>query len=805
MPSLPTPSNAPAGTQSSLGQQARLHWVRGLCKGLPGVARQLLAQMEQQAQAVGTAREMQERREAWSSYRQHQAAWLNACMQALQGSLQPAKAAAAAAPVPQRGALQFELLSDDVVENKILASRMALAMGETTAPVFDTLRLRMQAIENQELPSNDILRSESVCRHLVEQWLASGLQRGDLQRVMDLLQTALAPLLVAGYQEAHLLLDGQGVTRSQDVAMRVRRTEGGHSTRAMGLGPATSHASILQATSTSQPSSAYAPTQMGGVPGAAASYLPNVALPQGQMPVGLTTLSRARHRAHEVVGQLRRLLMQPGVGVPGLVPGVGGVGGGLQQAPASAALTQALLEQRVVAQTQYQQMLAQGLTTLHIDVSPAAIGQLVGQVRERSAELKRKATTSGEKATIEIVALMFQAILTEDRIPPSVRVWFARLQVPVLRVALAEPEFFSNLRHPARLLIDRLGSCVMGFDASSISGSALESEIRRIVQVIEQYPETGQKVFVLVRREFEDFLARYLTQSQDKAKIVSVAQQVEQKETLAIQYTIELRHLLTDMPVREEIREFLFKTWTEVLALAAVRHGAKDARTMRFKQAASELVWAASAKPTRQERSRVIQTLPTLLQTLREGLALIGITGDAQSTRIKLVTDTLAEAFVSKTATIAPARIEAMAQRLAHLEQYINEDGMLDEDMPLSPENIEMILGVDTAGLNVIPSTNTPVEPVMLEWAASLEPGRWFTLDHNGARIQVQYTWRSRRKQLHLFAALDGTCHLLQLRRMASYLQSGLLSVHDEEALTVRATRDALEKIQANPERLSSP
>ncbi|WP_212645214.1 DUF1631 family protein [Delftia sp. PE138] len=800
MPSLPHPSNAPAGPQSSLGQQARLHWVRGLCKGLPGVAQQLLAQMEQQAQAVGTQREMQERREAWGNYRQHQSAWLNASMQALQGALQPAKAAPAA--VPQRGALQFELLSDDVVENKILASRMALAMGETAAPAFDTLRLRMQFIEGRELPSDDILRTETVCRHLVEQWLATGLQRGDLQRVLDLLQTALAPVLVTEYQAAHVLLDGQGVTRSQDVAMRLRRTEAGNSTRAMGLGQtAAPPAAASQHATASQHSSAYAPTQMGGVPGAAAP-------PHGQMPampampVGLTTLSRARHRAQEVVGQLRRLLMQPGVGVQGLVPGVGA---GMPQAPASAALTQALLEQRVVAQTQYQQMLAQGLTTLHIDVSPAAIGQLVGQVRERSADLKRKATTSGEKATIEIVALMFQAILTEDRIPPSVRVWFARLQVPVLRVALAEPEFFSNLRHPARLLIDRLGSCVMGFDASSISGSALESEIRRIVQVIEQYPETGQKVFVLVLREFEDFLARYLTQSQDKAKIVTVAQQVEQKETLAIQYTIELRHLLTDMPVRKEIREFLFKTWTEVLALAAVRHGAKDARTMRFKQAASELVWAASAKPTRQERSRVIQTLPTLLQTLREGLALIGVTGDAQSTRIKLVTDTLAEAFVSKTATIAPARIEAMAQRLAHLEQYINEDGMLDEDMPLSPENIEMILGVDTAGLNVIPSTNTAVEPVMLEWAASLETGRWFTLDHNGARIQVQYTWRSRRKQLHLFAALDGTCHLLQLRRMASYLQSGLLAVHDEEALTVRATRDALQKIQANPERLSSP
>lgn len=41
---------------------------------------------------------------------------------------------------------------------------------------------------------------------------------------------------------------------------------------------------------------------------------------------------------------------------------------------------------------------------------------------------------------------------------------------------------------------------------------------------------------------------------------MSVAQQVEQRETLAIQYTIELRSLLKDMPVRDEIREFLFKT-----------------------------------------------------------------------------------------------------------------------------------------------------------------------------------------------------------------------------------------------------
>ena len=46
------------------------------------------------------------------------------------------------------------------------------------------------------------------------------------------------------------------------------------------------------------------------------------------------------------------------------------------------------------------------------------------------------------------------------------------------------------------------------------------------------------------------------------------------------------------------------------------------------------------------------------------------------------------------------------------------------------------------------------------------------------------------------------TTYATKLARMASYLQAGLLLPQEEEALTVRATRDALAKLEANPERL---
>ena len=348
-----------------------------------------------------------------------------------------------------------------------------------------------------------------------------------------------------------------------------------------------------------------------------------------RMMTAATPMARARSRAQGVIGQIRRLFVSHG----------GGDFVGTQQHHTpSPALAAAMAPPRPGQAGSY----ASG-GTMYEDYSPAGVARVAVDLREKTTELKKKAETKGEKATIEIVALMFQAILAEDRIPPGIRVWFARLQMPVLRVALEDPDFLGTTTHPARLLIDRMGSCVMGFDSTGVQGNAMELEIKRIVQVIEQYPETGKKVYQVVYEEFQKFLSKFLTEKGATQKVVSVAQQVEQKETLAIQYTIEMRNMLKDMPVRDEIREFLFKVWAEVLAVAAVRKGPQHKDTLTLKKSATDLVWAASAKPNRADRARVIQDLPNLLLRLRSGMTLLAMAPSEQDAHIKTVSDTLAE------------------------------------------------------------------------------------------------------------------------------------------------------------------
>lgn len=500
-------------------------------------------------------------------------------------------------------------------------------------------------------------------------------------------------------------------------------------------------------------------------------------------------LARARAKAQGVLGQIKRLLVARGAQFDATQP-----------AGASPQLTRALDE--AVATERLQ---ALGGPWEAAGAAPAGREEVqrVGQVlREQTAALKREAATDVERATIEVVALMFQAILAEERIAPSLRVWFARLQMPVLRVALAEPDFFSSLEHPARQLIDRMGAVVLGFDASGVQGPVMEAEVRRIVQVIEQYPETGRRVFRIVLDEFKQFLARFLTEREGTQRLVSVAQQVEQKETLTIQYTIELRKMLGTLEVGNDLRDFLFKVWAEVLALSDLRHGAQHPSTQQFKRAAPELLWAATAKATREERAEVLRHLPALLQRLREGMTLIGLPRPEQDAHIKRLNQQLTQAFLARGegGAIASEQIDDMARRLDALEAEISGE-QVGQSL-LTPEAVARLLGPDAGAFEVLADTGAAPTVQATPWVDELELGQWFQLDHNHRHARVQLVWRNPRGRLFVFSSGEGANYLIQRGRLANYLKAGLLLPEEDETLTIRATRAALTKLEANPERI---
>ncbi|MBC7608832.1 MAG: DUF1631 domain-containing protein [Polaromonas sp.] len=817
---------------SRLAERARDLFTERAVRILPDLSKQLNEKLSALVDQPGSAREMQDRRDAWLSFRANSAAWI-------QGTVEAWKKArllpdTAVSPRMQLDSTKFELMDNEVMESKIVASRLALRLLDFASWELNDLRLRIQNLEGvTELHRDDIFRPEVLSRHLVEQWTNAKLSRDLWMMVQDIIQGRMAENLMEAYHTTNEFLVQSGVMVDIDLRPLVKRTPsavatgksapssakaeeeaqgapdpnngaqdgdfggqgqgneqgsgsgssagGGGNRGAYGGGGAGSGAAGTGGAGGGGNGGAYGGAYDGGYQSAGrATY------DETRMQTATTPLAKARMRAQGVMGHLKRLLTNQvaefddtrgSQASPQLVRALAGV----QAAESSSDRTL---------------LLGDGGGQVY---GQAHVEKAAGALRQRTSALKSAAATSTEKATIEIVALMFQSILAEDRIPPAVRVWFARLQMPVLRVAISEPEFFGSLQHPARRLIDRMGSCVLGFDID-VSGGAMEAEIKRVVQVIEQYPETGRRVFQLVYDEFQKFLSKFLSEQGSAARVVSVAQQVEQKETMTIQYTIEMRNMLNDLPVREEIREFLFKIWAEVLAIAAMRNGPQHQETITLKRAAADLVWAASAKPNRNDRAKVIADLPKQLQLLRLGMSMLGMSTKAQDEQLKIISETLADAFMSKTDGISMERIDVMAKRLANLEDYLSDEDV--GDLPLDTESLVTMIGIDASDIEVITDGGSHPTYAMRAWAQELQLGAWFSLDHNGRVSHVQFAWRSDRKQLHLFASADGRNFLIQARRLAAYLQAGLLVPTEDEALTVRATRDALAKLEANPERL---
>jgi hypothetical protein len=777
---------------SSLAKQARERFVVHVGRALPDLVKVCDARLTSILDQPGPPRDMQARRDAWTAFQKGQTQWLNQSRKALQRTLLPAfSQSGGTLSRPSR----LELVAEGAIDDQIMASRLAMRVLDVASGELNALRFRVQHLEKrQELLRSDVLLPDVTARILVEQWLAVHMSRDAWAMVQDALSPVLADTMLSAYKAANAFLVSSGVMQEIDLQALVKRTPGVQTGRSadakpgLETGAAGSDGAAGTANKAGVGAGAGAGTGAGFEPGRMGSGSAAMGVnDETRLMTSSTPLARARMRAQGVVGRLKRMLMDK----------VGGDFEATQVSPPSPALQQVMQQSMAAARVEASLPGALEPEAAYFDASH--VERASTALRERTAEFKQAAATPTERATIEVVALMFQSILAEERIPPGMRVWFARLQIPVLRVALAEPDFFNTLHHPARQLIDRMGSCVMGFE-SNIGTSVLEAEIRRVVQVIEQYPETGRRVFQLVLDEFQKFLSRYLSEQGGASRFVSVAQQVEQKETLSVQYTIELRKLLDGMSVRDEVRDFLFKVWADVLAMASVKYGAKHEETRALRQVASDLLWAASAKPNRNDRARVIQQLPGLLQRLRQGMGLLGYSLAVQDQHIKSVSDTLADAFMSRTEAISQESLDRLSQRLASLEEYLPEGGMGDLD--LDKDSIEMITGVDASNIEVINQGGSQPNEAMRAWAAELQIGSWFGLDHNGKLDSVQFAWRSQRGQLYMFVANTGRCFLIQANRVASYLQAGLLVPSEEETLTVRATRDALAKLDANPERL---
>lgn len=255
----------------------------------------------------------------------------------------------------------------------------------------------------------------------------------------------------------------------------------------------------------------------------------------------------------------------------------------------------------------------------------------VNLIRAHRDELMQASAGKLDHMVIDVVGSLFDQILSDPRVPPQMARQIARLQLPVLRVAMNDASFFSSRRHPVRRFVNRIASLACPFDDFDDGpGRQFLTRVKELVQEIVEGDFDQIELYTAKLQELEQFIGQ---QTQGAVQASAAAATLETKESeLRIQqrYMLQLAAALKPISLPPYLRDFLSQVWSQALVLAVRRDGAGSDRFQRFKRVGRDLVMSVQPKGAPVLRKKFLMQLPQLMKDLNEGMALIGWPAEAQ-------------------------------------------------------------------------------------------------------------------------------------------------------------------------------
>ena len=249
-------------------------------------------------------------------------------------------------------------------------------------------------------------------------------------------------------------------------------------------------------------------------------------------------------------------------------------------------------------------------------------GDIRNLIMERRSNLNEMAHDSKEQMTIDIVSMLFEFILRDTQVPAEVRAQLGRLQFLVLKIALRDESLLTTKAHPARMLVNRIGSISLGLKQIDASGENITAEICRIVEAILSDETESSDLFLKMLDELDTFIARELLDNDKSVSgAVEVVEQAESRTLRLAHATAQVSEALAGLNIHEHLQSFLENDWAR-----AIEHAERNNPDLasEYRLLVPDLLWSVLPKVTAEDRQQLLALLPPILKTIHGGMDSVG-------------------------------------------------------------------------------------------------------------------------------------------------------------------------------------
>jgi Protein of unknown function (DUF1631) len=530
--------------------------------------------------------------------------------------------------------------------------------------------------------------------------------------------------------------------------------------------------------------------------------------------------SQGGTNAGDAGAQLAALIGGQGGGGSGGAVGGGGSGSGTPLMSAEGLLaTLSQLQQQITSNAAQSAALANMRNFVPGESSPADLNML-HELKEQGVGARGSQV---DAMTFDIVAMLFDYVFDDKAIPDTIKALIARLQIPVLKVAIIDKSFFSKKAHPARRLLDALAEASVCFAGQASKDDPLYQQMESVVDRVHVEFETDIQLFTDVLASFEAFLKERETNAeamiQQSAEAVNEYEKSELARVIAGD-EIERRASLAELPT--SVAAMLRGPWARVLEHAHLQDGGCHERFQQAIECADDLIWSVTPKQNVEERRRLVTLLPSLLKRLQTGLDVANIDAAERTQFMSALVDChtvalkagfrvdgappaakaapVSTPFFEKLIAETKARMDMVrnASRTGVSRIQVTEKGV--ELKEVAPRVADAVVATSTAALSATgpestmgPTTDSAKKAFRFKpdkvRVSSLKRGTWVEfLQASGDKLRAKLSWVSPLKGVFLFTS-PGVNEALSIapEELKRQLRHGEARVIEESSLIDRA------------------
>ncbi len=355
----------------------------------------------------------------------------------------------------------------------------------------------------------------------------------------------------------------------------------------------------------------------------------------------------------------------------------------------------------------------------------------VVQLPKLKESLPKGSLSRGDEHTIDLLSKIFDTVFQDPSIPGEIRDLIRFLQVPVLKAALLDKEFFFQEAHPARRMIDLLSR--MGWEQRKSPEDPLFQAMQRSVDRVGREFDQEMSVFSEAVTELEASIQaeEAVTETAISAPIAAALKQEKIIEaTKSAKTAVAARVGSGD--VIAVVETFLENKWTSVLTIAYTVEADKPGAVVNATKTMDDLIWSVKPKITHAQRKEFIIKLAPMLAALNKWLDLIKW---QDADRLQFFAQ-LAEIHAS----IVRAPIEMSAER------------QLEVALEVAQQAAKRRLEKEQEKAAAPPEPEPTVDDAVLT-VESMQRGMWLEFTQpDGSVRKVKLAWISPLRTLFIFA-----------------------------------------------------